>query len=101
MSERFASWEDAGITPDFDRIEFDTTCPRCSDGRTKSAEECLSVNTDKRSWFCHHCSWSGYIGVRGKKQHEVPEITFKQPLNANAAAWLEHRGIPLEIAHLH
>lgn len=35
---------------------------------------------------------------KGKSSYTVPEITFQEPLNAAAQAWLAHRGITPEVA---
>ncbi len=41
--------------------EVSTLCPKCSHGRQKKTARCLSVNLDKRVWFCHHCGWKGRL----------------------------------------
>jgi len=38
-----------------------TTCPKCSPGRKKQKEKCLSVNLKKGIWHCHHCGWKGSL----------------------------------------
>lgn len=40
-------------------VESYTTCPECSNQRKKKSAKCLSVNTDKGVWVCHHCGWKG------------------------------------------
>ena len=41
--------------------EVHTTCPKCSHERRKKNAKCLSVNTEKRTWICHHCGWTGSL----------------------------------------
>lgn len=38
-----------------------TTCPKCSTGRRKSGETCLSVNVGDGIWNCHHCGRGGSL----------------------------------------
>ena len=33
--------------------QFKTTCPKCSHGRKKKSDPCLSVNIDEGVWNCH------------------------------------------------
>ena len=55
----FSNYEDAGITiPSHASDECRTTCPECSHTRNKSSDKCLSVNVDKGTWYCHHCTWA-------------------------------------------
>ncbi len=56
----FDNYEQAGITVPLGASgEIRTQCPECSHTRTKSKDKCLSVNLDKGTWHCHHCTWSG------------------------------------------
>ncbi len=88
--------------------EVDTTCPRCSPTRKKSRDRCLSVNTDKGTWLCMHCGWSGGLGaddphgygarLRGE---ERPRRAYAKPdplpddasLPPHVLAWFADRGI--------
>jgi len=38
-----------------------TTCPKCSESRTKKNDPCLSVNVTEGVFLCHHCEWKGSI----------------------------------------
>ena len=53
--------------------EVRTTCPQCSPNRKKSSEPCLTVNTDKQVWFCHHCGWRGGLTNGVSNQIKLPE----------------------------
>lgn len=45
-------------------------CPECSTQRKKKRAKCLSVNTDKGVWICHHCGWSGGLDT-GSRRSDV------------------------------
>lgn len=42
------------------------SCPQCSGQRKKKQAKCLSVNTIKEYWVCHHCGWTGSL-QKGQK----------------------------------
>ncbi len=44
-----------------------TTCPQCSGERKKKRAKCLSVDTERGLWNCHHCSWAGSLEAGGKR----------------------------------
>src|SRR5688500_16035954 len=83
--------------------EVQTKCPKCSGERRKKNAKCLSVNTDKRCWVCHHCGWTGGLpdGERppGEARHwrqpayrrpdPRPQLTLPQ----NAVDWFHSRAI--------
>lgn len=50
--------------------EVATTCPQCSPSRKNKSAKCLSVNTVKGVWMCHHCDWRGTLksGAEGEKR---------------------------------
>jgi twinkle protein len=83
--------------------EIQTTCPRCSSERRKKSARCLSVNTEKGCWLCHHCAWTGGLrlndggardGVRsGKRQYRRPDPRPRIALPQNALDWFHARGI--------
>lgn len=81
-------------------VEVATTCPQCSASRRNKLAKCLSVNTDKGVWLCHHCDWRGSL----KSGEERPgKRLYTRPI-WNAAApgqeiyrWFEQRAIPKEI----
>ena len=52
-----------------------TTCPKCSPGRKKKKEKCLSVNLEKGIWHCHHCGWKGSLHTK-----EIPHHIKTPPL---------------------
>ena len=43
------------------------TCPKCSPNRKNKKDKCLSVNTEKGLFNCHHCNWSGNVNLTKKK----------------------------------
>ena len=75
--------------------EYQTTCPNCSHLRKKKTDKCLSVNLDKQTWYCHHCSFSG--GLRAEKHQEVvyvkPVWKNQTQLSEKVVKWFESRGI--------
>jgi len=83
--------------------EVQTTCPKCSSQRRKKSAKCLSVNTEKGVWACHHCGWTGGLG-KGKEQPPQPNHwrrpQYRRPdprpqltLPQNAVDWFHERGI--------
>ena len=58
-------------------IEVATTCPQCSAVRKKKNSRCLSVNTDKGVWYCHHCGWVGSLKYGTEKQPEKQRYYIK------------------------
>ena len=61
-------------------------CPECSGTRqNKPDEKCLSVDVDKKTWYCHHCAWSGGIGTDKQEYwHNVESyksIDYKPVIN--------------------
>jgi twinkle protein len=57
------TFADFGIQVSASAGETDTTCPQCSAGRKNKRARCLSVNVDKGTFLCHHCGWSGGLGI--------------------------------------
>lgn len=84
-------------------IEVTTTCPQCSGMRKKKNVRCLSVNTDKQIWYCHHCSWAGTLkgGIdrqpEKKKRIIKPEYTQNNVLPDSLVTWFNQRGINQEV----
>ena len=71
-------------------------CPKCSNGRRKSSDKCLSVNVDEGVWNCHHCGWKG--SLKKVKHLTIPKPIVKpEPpktnLPDNIYQWFEDRGI--------
>lgn len=84
--------------------EVDTTCPECSHTRRKKTARCLSVNTEKGTWLCHHCGWSGGLS-EGSRRLDVawrkpayrrPEPLPEKPVDS-IVQWFAERGIPREV----
>jgi twinkle protein len=80
-----------------------TTCPKCSNGRKKSRDKCLSVNIDDGVWNCHHCGWSGSINKNVKNLTISKPIVKPEPpkteLPDNVYQWFEDRGITRSIVN--
>jgi twinkle protein len=70
-----------------------TTCPQCSPDRKKSNEKCLSVNVPERTWFCHHCGWSGTLKEK-RTEYNLPKYKKPSALPENVIDWFQKRGIP-------
>lgn len=84
--------------------EIRTLCPECSAKRKNSSAKCLSVNTDKGTWICHHCDWRG--GLKSGQEQPGKKIiirpTWIPPTTPTAAMieWFAARGIDrLTLAH--
>ena len=81
-------------------VEVTTTCPQCSAKRKNSKAKCLSVNTEKGVWVCHHCDWRGTLKAgeeqTGRKIYTRPVWTEAPPSDA-VSAWFVARGILPEI----
>ncbi len=79
----YASWADAGIElPPGRSGEVDVRCPECSDKRTTPqgrAKKCLSLNTEKGTWTCQHCGWTGGIEQRDWRQKAGIPRKFTRP----------------------
>jgi len=67
-----------------------TLCPNCSGERRKSRDKCLAVNTEKGTWICHHC---GYSGGLGGKKYDIPEYKHAKLKAPNVFTWFSKRGI--------
>jgi len=79
------SFADFGIDVPAGRSgEHQTTCPKCSAGRKKKLDRCLSVNIEKRTWICHHCDWRGGL-PNGNGNGSRPE-----PARAKARAGIKY-----------
>tara|TARA_R100000234_G_scaffold120006_1_gene104823 strand:+ start:5510 stop:7198 length:1689 start_codon:yes stop_codon:yes gene_type:complete len=81
-----------------------TTCPKCSNGRKKSRDKCLSVNIDDGVWNCHHCGWNGSLKLFKDLKTPLPKPVVKpEPpkteLPDNVYQWFEDRGITRSIVN--
>ena len=74
-----------------------TTCPNCSESRTKKKDPCLSVDFNKGIAFCFHCEAVSF------REEEAPKKTYTLPpqqwqnftnLSDNLVKWCADRGIP-------
>ena len=81
-------------------VEVQTLCPQCSMTRKNKVAKCLSVNTEKLCWICHHCDWRGTLksgeDAPGRKVYPRP-IWNKISPSREIVSWCEQRGIPKEI----
>jgi twinkle protein len=81
--------------------EVATTCPQCSLKRKNSKAKCLSVNTDKGVWCCHHCDWRGTLkggeDQPGRKIIQRPHWTAPTAPANNLIEWFAGRGIPPDV----
>jgi len=82
-----------------------TQCPKCSSTRKKKKVKCLSANSDKGVFNCHHCGWSGNTksGTLSKgdpsswKRKPYRRPTFKRnKLPIDILFWFKNRGISKE-----
>jgi twinkle protein len=77
--------------------EVQTICPQCSHTRKKKTDKCLSINLDKKTWFCHHCNWKGAIIERTNEIKYVrPEWKNNTNLPDKVLKWFEGRRISAE-----
>lgn len=83
-------------------VEVQTICPQCSGQRKKKRATCLSVNTEKGVWLCHHCAWSGALGgeVSASNYRHWAKPTYRKPepitvkgLHEKHLEWFRARGI--------
>lgn len=80
------------------------SCPQCSNQRKKKKVKCLSVNTDKQVWICHHCGWRGSLEKGAnfaddfwiKPQYREPSLLKKVDLPDKVINWFIERGIYAE-----
>lgn len=84
-------------------VEVATTCPQCSSSRRNKLAKCLSVNTDKGVWLCHHCDWRG--GLKSGEERPGKRLYTRPIWNAVAPRqeiyrWFEQRAIPKKIVDL-
>ena len=74
--------------------EVQTLCPQCSHTRKKKTDKCLSVNLDKKAWYCQHCTWKGAIINRPEVvKYELPEWKNNTTLSDKVLKWFEGRRI--------
>ena len=96
-------WADYGIEVTGSGREVYTTCPQCSPHRKKKKVKCLSVNTDKQVWICHHCDWRGTLkggpenksnpNAWRKPEYVKPQWQSPTGLDEKVVNWFKSRGI--------
>lgn len=83
--------------------EVATLCPQCSATRRNKLAKCLSVNTVKNVWLCHHCDWRGSLKAgeeyAGRKLYVRPVWTQPTPRSELYVAF-DQRAIPCTIADM-
>jgi len=73
-----------------------TKCPKCSNGRKKTSDPCLSVNIDDGVWHCHHCGWKGSLKEKPVSTPPPIEKPSEEPLTdlpSQVISWFKERGI--------
>lgn len=78
--------------------EVRVLCPECSPHRKSHNQKkrVLCVNTEKGTWFCQHCGWSGGLG---HKQDKSCKDKYQRPLYRpnklpdGMVKWFKKRGI--------
>ncbi len=101
--ERPQTWTDWGIVLPAGAVgEVDVSCPQCSASRKKKQARCLSVNTAKGTWLCHHCAWRGSLRTGEEGRSDLAWTgprSYRKPVWADAEptddlyAWFAARGI--------
>ncbi len=80
-------------------VEVQTTCPQCSPQRKKPKVPCLSVNTEKGVWCCHHCGWVGSLKTGTDQPSRRERVVIRPPdarvdsADQELVAWFAARGI--------
>ena len=83
-------------------VEVPTICPQCSPHRKKPKAKCLSVNTEKGVWCCHHCAWTGSLKTGTDQASQRPRVIIRpayKPLPPEGALldWFLQRGVPPDL----
>lgn len=106
------SFSDFGIEiPPGRSGEVATTCPKCSAHRKNSKAKCLTANTDKAVWLCHHCGWAGGLSTgedRKSNPFEFAPKQYRKPTynpapetdQSKMMKWFADRGIPASVVAL-
>ncbi len=86
------SYQDYGIDIPIDSTgQKYTTCPQCSESRKKSKDKCLSVDTDRQIWHCHHCQWSGMLKSHIALPSRLSRPKYKKP------SWKPEKSLPKKV----
>lgn len=89
------TFDELGINLRHSSGQEKTQCPKCSNDRRKSSDQCLSVNIDEGVYKCHHCGWKGSIN-KTRTPIERPIIKPEEPLTnlpKEVVKWFDERGI--------
>jgi twinkle protein len=68
------TFEEVGIKTKVGHTRYYTICPECNESRQKHKNvPCLTVNDEPGNqwWKCHHCGWSGNLGIHDKYKQVV------------------------------
>lgn len=89
MFEKFLEY---GIDTKGRSGDLKLTCPKCSPTRKNKSDRCLSVNTEKGLYNCHHCQWSGNVNLTKKKEYIKP-VKINANVSERLVKWFAKRGI--------
>ena len=89
MFEKFLEY---GIDTKGRSGDLKLTCPKCSPTRKNKSDRCLSVNTEKGLYNCHHCNWSGNVNLTKKKEYIKP-VKINANVSERLVKWFAKRGI--------
>ena len=89
MFEKFLEY---GIDTKGRSGDLKLTCPKCSPTRKNKSDRCLSVNTEKGLYNCHHCNWSGNVNLTKKKEYIKP-VKVNADVSERLVKWFGKRGI--------
>lgn len=89
MFEKFLEY---GIDTKGRSGDLKLTCPKCSPTRKNKSDRCLSVNTEKGLYNCHHCNWSGNVNLTKKKEYIKP-VKINANVSERLVKWFGKRGI--------
>ncbi len=89
MFEKFLEY---GIDTKGRSGDLKLTCPKCSPTRKNKSDRCLSVNTEKGLYNCHHCQWSGNVNLTKKKEYIKP-VKINANVSERLVKWFGKRGI--------
>lgn len=95
-----SSYADYGIELNSNKThgEVDCICPKCSHDRKKTNLKCLRVNLDKKTFYCHHCGFTGGLPKENfippaPKVYIKPVWKNKTNLSPKLVKWFEDRKI--------
>jgi twinkle protein len=89
MFEKFLEY---GIDTKGRSGDLKLTCPKCSPTRKNKSDRCLSVNTEKGLYNCHHCDWSGNVNLTKKKEYIKP-VKVNADVSERLVKWFAKRGV--------